>query len=307
MYLKHIIQLYLIKTVLIFSKIMPRILIFKLCNFLGLCIYLFDSKRRKLCFFNLKTVYPHLTKVKIKHLSIRIYKNFSDNLAHSFLMLTKRISKKELLDSVKIEGLERLNTAIKENEKIIIYSAHIGNWELIPQILSLLTSKRVNIIARKFGNPLIENHVIKPFRERFNVNTVYKENALLRIIKGINRGEIGGILIDQNQRNNEGIEVLFFNKIAQTTPTVSSLQIKYNALVFPMFMIKENNNSFKFIIQDPITFNDSKEDINKQVLELTSLQQQSIENIILEYPDQWLWMHNRWNVKKDLYESCFNY
>ena len=39
--------------------------------------------------------------------------------------------------------------------------------------------------------------------------------------------------------------------------------------------------------------------MEEQVLELTRIHQKIVEEIILEYPDQWFWMHNRWGLKKE--------
>ena len=37
---------------------------------------------------------------------------------------------------------------------------------------------------------------------------------------------------------------------------------------------------------------------DENVIELTLKHQKILEDIILKYPDQWLWMHNRWNIKQ---------
>ena len=58
------------------------------------------------------------------------------------------------------------------------------------------------------------------------------------MVKGFKNKEINGILIDQNQKNNQGTPVLFFKKEAFTTLTPALLQIKYNPVCLPIFMIR---------------------------------------------------------------------
>ena len=142
-----------------------------------------------------------------------------------------------------------------------------------------------------------EENFIKKFRKNKNVNIIYKEDSLIKFIKGFKNGDINGILIDQNQKNNpEGKPIPFFNRDAFTTLTPALLQIKYKPICLPIFLIRNKYNKFEFVIHDPIEVEYPLNDDN--VIELTLKHQKILEDVILKYPDQWLWMHNRWNIKQ---------
>ena len=93
---------------------------------------------------------------------------------------------------------------------MLLITGHIGNWELIPQFLSLtVDNNKIHVIAREGSNRLIENKIIKPLRNKFGINVFYKKNALLNMVKALKKGHITGILIDQNLNDSMHIKAPF--------------------------------------------------------------------------------------------------
>ena len=68
------------------------------------------------------------------------------------LITTNRLTNKKLIQSTEIKGREKLVEAINSNKGILVITGHLGNWELIPRILSILSDKQINVIARKSKN-----------------------------------------------------------------------------------------------------------------------------------------------------------
>ena len=156
----------------------------------------------------------------------------------------------------------------------------------------------MHVIARKANNQLLEDRIVRPLRERFGVKVFYKKNALMRIMKAINKGEICGLLIDQKLGKSEGISVEFFGRPAPTTGSPALLQIRFGVTVQPTFMVKTGHQKYRLIIGDPVPWEDNGKPMEEQVLELTRIHQKIIEDMVRQYPDQWFWMHNRWGRPK---------
>ena len=133
-------------------------------------------------------------------------------MADFILIVTKRLNNEELKKLTDIHGIEHLQNAIKSNRGILVITGHFESLELIPRILSIISDKKINVIARKSKNIVFEKFFIKKLRENTNVDVVFKDNSLLSFVKGFKNKEINGILIDQNQKNNQGTPVLFFKK-----------------------------------------------------------------------------------------------
>ena len=290
------IQFFALSTLLQLTRIIPEFILYKIGFLIGYFYYFINSNRRELTLINLEIVFPNKSASFKKKLSKQIFRNFSYMAIDLLLITTNRLTNKKLSQSTEIKGREKLVEAINSNKGILVITGHLGNWELIPRILSILCNKQINVIARKSKNIFFEENFIKKFRRNKNVNIIYKEDSLIKFIKGFKNGDINGILIDQNQKNNQGKPVPFFNRDAFTTLTPALLQIKYKPICLPIFLIRNKYNKFEFVIHDPIEVEYPLNDEN--VIELTLKHQKILEDIILKYPDQWLWMHNRWNIKQ---------
>ena len=117
------------------------------------------------------------------------------------------------------------------------------------------------------------------------------------MIRALKKGDLVGILIDQNINNRMHVKAPFFNREVNCTPVPALLQIRYKTDVWPIFMIHTPSNHFKLIIEDPILWDVNHRPEEEQVIELTRRHQASIEKMIRDYPDQWFWMHNRWKLE----------
>ena len=289
------IQYLTLQVILQATKILPKELLYKIFILFGKIHYFIDKNRKNITLQNLSIVFPNKNNTFKKKLSKSVYRHFSLMIVDLILIVTKRLNNEELRKLTDIYGIEHLQNAINSNRGILVITGHFGCWELIPRILSIICDKKINVIARKSKNIVFENLFIKKLRENTNVDVVFKDNSLISFVRGFKNKEINGILIDQNQKNNQGTQVLFFKKEAFTTLTPALLQIKYNPVCLPIFMIRSKNNKFKFVINKPIEVNYSLSD--KNLIDLTLKHQKELEEIILKHPEQWLWMHNRWNIK----------
>ena len=264
-------------------------------------MYHFVKRRTNLTIKNLEIAFPEKSLAERKALTKKCFKSLADSMAFNTLMMSGRFSNEDIMDSVEVEGWEHYEKAERESDKgICVFTAHIGNWELMPQYAALKIDAPIHVIARETTNPLLEEHIVKPMRERFGVSVFYKQNAIMRMIKAFRKGEHAGILVDQKLNPPEGIMVDFFGRPAPTTPAVAFLQRRIGVTVIPAFMVKDNGK-YKFLIKEPVVWTDNGKDNEEQIKELTQLHQQIVEDVIRDYPEQWFWVHNRWGLKKEEY------
>jgi KDO2-lipid IV(A) lauroyltransferase len=274
-------------------------MVYALLRTIATLIYHLVGSRRKLTLENLGIVFPGKSLAERKKMAKQSYANFAESMAFNILMITDRISNQELLDSIEVEGWTNYEEAQKltKGKGLLIFSAHIGNWELLPQYAALRLEKPLHIIARETSNPLLEDRIVRPLRERFGVEVFHKKNALMRIVKVIKKGEYAGFQIDQKLKpRGGGIMIDFFGREAPTLASPALLQVRFGITVLPAFMVKPENGKHLLIIGKPIQWEDNGKSREEQIIELTRIHQKVIEDIILEYPEQWFWMHNRWGL-----------
>jgi len=285
-------------------RILPEGAVYALFKGFALLIYAASGRRRNLALRNMEIAFPEKTSNERTQLVKLSYFNLAESMAMNTLITIGRISDKRLLDMVDVEDWDKLRQRIAASKQgLLFFTGHLGNWELMSQYLGMRIKqdheKPLHVIARKTNNQRLEDRVVRPLREHFGVHVLYKKNAFMRSVKALNRGECVGTLIDQRLNLREGISVEFFGKEAGTSGMPALLQIRFGITALPIFMVKIAPRKYRFLIGDPVPWNDNGKPMEEQVLELTRIHQKILEDMIRQYPDQWFWMHNRWGLPKE--------
>jgi KDO2-lipid IV(A) lauroyltransferase len=108
-----------------------------------------------------------------------------------------------------------------------------------------------------------------------------------------------GILVDLNTHPHEAIFVDFFGIPASTTSGLATLALRTGAAVLPVFIPwDEKRQRFVLRVDKPLEIErtgDEAEDIRR----LTALFTSIIESYVRRFPQQWLWIHRRWNTRPE--------
>jgi Kdo2-lipid IVA lauroyltransferase/acyltransferase len=196
---------------------------------------------------------------------------------------------------VECEGLENIDAARQSGRGVILFTGHVGAWELTSFALSLF-GYPLSFLVRRIDNPKIEK-LVDERRERLGNRTIDKRSAareMLQILKG---GGTLGLLVDLNTLDREGIFVDFFGVPASTTFMLAKLALRTEAAVLPVFAPwDQERGRFLLKIDEPLTVARSGDD-EDDVRRLTQLFTGVVEKYVRRYPDQWLWIHRRWKTR----------
>jgi KDO2-lipid IV(A) lauroyltransferase len=191
-----------------------------------------------------------------------------------------------------IEISDRSIEIIKKLKKLgkggIIFSGHIGNWEVGPKAF-LKYGLSVKTVYRPLNNPYVEEMTAK----LRGVELIEKgPSGNRKIIEAIRKGEF--IIILADQKVTEGERVKFFHDYATTTTSLARIALKYGTALVPARSVRlENKSKFLVEVEEPLKLKESG-NLDKDVLELTREINLVLERWITEYPAQWFWVHNRW-------------
>jgi KDO2-lipid IV(A) lauroyltransferase len=241
---------------------------------------------------NLTIAFPDETKERISELKEAIYSHFSAILVEIIYMFIKKKPGK-ILKPVEITDFHYLEEALKKQKGVILFSAHFGNWELIPYILNRKLNKKINSIARQMDNPLVEKKV-KQFREYMGSAVIYKKNAVRTMLNRLKNNGIVYLLIDQHAIRREAVYVDFFGRTVRALPSVSQLHIRKDIPVVPVFLHYEEDKIVLEVLEE-INMSGSG-DRAADIRRLTQLCTSIIEEKVRQYPEQWFWFHNRWKT-----------
>lgn len=190
--------------------------------------------------------------------------------------------------NIELVGAEPLSALAAQGKPLILFGAHLGNWETTGVALAL-NSKPLFIVYRAANNPLVDE-IISDVRRTYASGMARKGSSGARqIMKALNDGHHVVMMVDQ--KLNTGIEVPFFGRGAYTGTAVARMAARYRCPVFPVRTERTGPFQFKVTIEEPMTFTDESEDGIRAALTQIN---KHLEAWIRARPGQWMWMHKRW-------------
>ena len=111
------------------------------------------------------------------------------------------------------------------------------------------------------------------------------------IINFVKNNHSIALMVDQ--RVGESERYPFFNIPAHTTTIPAQLAIKFDLDIIPIYLKREDDNSFLMEFQNPIKIKKTgNDDEDKKII--TNKINDVVEKMVLRNPGQWIWTHSRW-------------
>jgi len=193
---------------------------------------------------------------------------------------------------VKVEGLEYLEAAYKENKGVIMATGHYGNWELLGATVALHGYPMLSI-ARKQNNSHMDKF-INEYREIVGQKVAYNhgERGLLAISRMLKEKNLLGILYDQDT-GDSSCELDLFGKESGMPLGPAALSRIYGSPILPIFMHNNADGTCTAKIHPPLYTSKTKDKENDFYVvtrQLTNI----LEHEIISDPEMWFWVHDRW-------------
>ena len=274
-----------------FLTITPRPLCLLLGRGLGLLFYIGDRRHRRIAMANLQRAFGGQIPLRERRRTARrSFSHFGRTMVDILKMsFSRRGRVARLLD---LEGEESLKKALQEEKGILLFSAHYGNWEVAPLLIS--TFSPLNVIARPLDIQSFERKLLK-IRAFFRARVIYKQQASRETLRALRRNEMVAILIDQNVLRREAVFVDFFGEPAATTPGLATFYLRTKSPIIPVFCFPRG---LRYVVRmgEPLAVRLSG-DIKKDIRTITQQCTAVIEDQIRREPRYWLWFHDRWRSR----------
>ncbi len=242
----------------------------------------------KLAYKNLTNALPKLSELEKNQIIDDMWDNLG-RVVGEYPHVAK-YSSQELMKKVEVnsESLSNIEEMKKSKKGGIIFSGHIGNWEIGPKVFTNFGIK-VATVYRPLNNPRVEK-MTASIRGTEMISKSSQGNR--RIIEVIKQG--GFVIILADQKISEGEPVQFFHDKAVTATSIARIALKYGVDVIPARSIRIGKD-FKFEVEVNKSLDFEKtNNLNEDVFNLTAKINQKLESWIAQYPGQWFWVHNRW-------------
>ena len=242
---------------------------------------------------NLELAFPEMPEAERERIALGTFESLGRHLG--FVSHFKKFRLESVRELTEVVGKEHFDRAHATGRGVLFFTGHFGSWEVF-NLLPPAFGYEMNILVRRIDNPLVENYVDQ-MRTRFGSVTLDKTKSARTMFRALERGELLGILADLNVQEKEGVFVDFFGIPASTTASIAKLAVKTNSVVLPAFAVwEESKKKYVVYLEPPVEY---KADDNspENIRELTQAITNVVEKYVRLYPEQWLWIHKRWNTR----------
>ena len=269
---------------------LPRKLALSIGVYLATAIFWFSHRQKDRACKHLKQSlgieYP-----AAEQLVRRSFRNTGKNLME--FMQLPRMSPETIHQLVTFEGREHIDRALDQGRGAIILTAHFGNWELLGASI-LANGYTIRGITRQLRSKRLDA-IVSSYREKVGWQGIDRDRSIREVLRCLKRNELIAILADVDTRT-QGIFVDFFGRPAYTPYSPVAFALKTGAAILPTFIIRQPDDSHRAVVEAPLLLQQDGEK-EQDLLVNTQRFTKIIESYIRRYPEQWIWMHERWKTK----------
>lgn len=284
---------YLLRIGFFIVSLLPLRISLRIADFLGKIAYKFTDKYRETAMENLRQVFSD-DEIKNARIVEGVFRNFTKNGAEWVKLYS--LEKKDVLKDLITEtsGFEKLDEVMDSGRGALVLCFHFGNWELVGIGLRALGYPG-SLVARRLYFHKYDD-IITGMRARFEANVIYRDESPKKMLREMRGGKVLGIVPDQDIDSINGVFVEYFGKPAFTPIAPVKLAMAAKTKIVPVFAIRKPDDTHKLVVEDPIDVTQSDgsdEDVTRFTQQWTNV----LEKYVRLYPDQWVWIHERWKTQ----------
>ncbi len=236
---------------------------------------------------NIKNFKPEIKEDELNHIVKKMWGNYGRILAE--YVYIPKFRKGRLDNYLKIEGLENLEKIKNSKRPTIFISGHFNNFELMAMIIER-EGVELSAVYRPLNNKFL-NILMEYLRKKYICKNQIKKGlkGVREALKYFKNGKSLAIMIDQ--RVSEGINSKLFGKNALTTTIPAQFVKKFDCVIQPVYIQRNNGIYFEVFFDEHISF-----DKNESIENITIKLNHWLEEKIKKNPAQWIWSHNRWKL-----------
>jgi len=285
----------LIYTLLLFIDklflLIPYNISIRFARFCSKLVYIVLGKYRRLTKKHLKLAFGNTkTEKEISKIARKVFIYLGLNLIE-ILSLPK--IKNRLSSMIDIRDIKKIDDALAKGKGAVAVTGHFGNWELIP-IIFALKGYAANVIARPIYYDKY-NEWVTSLRSDMGVNVIYRTDSPKKVLRLLHKNELVGIAPDQDIDSVDGVFVDFFGRKTYTPTGPVKIAMAAGSPIVPIFIVRDGRKH-TIHIEDPIVV-ENTDNKPAAIKEYTQKWSNAVESYVRKYPEQWVWMHERWKTK----------
>ncbi|MDR3012438.1 MAG: lysophospholipid acyltransferase family protein [Chitinispirillales bacterium] len=292
--LRHLTLGWMAKAGFFTGQVLPRKFGLKLFAFCGWIFYYFLPKDRKRTIDNLKFIFgQEWCDKKIRVTAKKVFQSIGKNLFDAIKLNT--LSAKKFDKVVSHDPLDSWEAAKASGKGAIHVTAHLGCFEMLLHFFVRKGFEGV-IVGRPFKNPAIDE-VVRRMRSGPSIAYIDRSENPRTIVRLLREGRMMGVLVDQDTTKVEGVFADFLGHPAFTPSSAIKFAMKFNVPIIVSVTARLKNDKHHVFIGPQIERVDTgnfEDDLAATVRQINN----AIGSYIRKFPEQWVWMHERWKTKQ---------
>lgn len=278
---------------IILVGLIPFRLLYIFSDFTRIILYHVIGYRKKVVDQNLRHSFPDWSEDQYKKVTRGTYKNLTDIFIEG--IKTFALSGKNAVKRYKILNPELIEKYYNQNKSIIFVLGHYGNWEwgTLGVPLQVIYDEMV-ILYKPLSNPYIDRYIRKT-RSRTGGSLVSIYQTAESFKKYEEKPVIFVLVADQSPGNSR--KVIWTQFLGQDTAFLQGPEKYATALDLPLIYLDIQRVKRGYYELELSVLCEKPTEMKKG--ELTKMYARKLESIIQKHPDDWLWSHKRWKLKRN--------
>ena len=260
---------------------------------LGRVAYTFGARARRRAYANLRLAFGDgLDSAGQRRVARGVFEHFGR--ATVDFLRAPSLTPDALDREVTCEGWGNVETVLALGKGVILVTGHIGSWEVMGRWLATVKHLPVTVVAKQPRDAAFARYVRK-MREGAGFAVLDRGDSVRDLLRALRGGGVVLLLSDQNSGD---IFLPFFGVPAGTAVGPATIAARTGAPLVPIYSIQREDGSLHVTFEPAIPI-DSTADKSREVARVTGCVNASLEAMIRRYPEQWLWLHDRWKAAFD--------
>ncbi len=230
---------------------------------------------------------------QVRAVVLEVWRNWGQYLLDFFRFTN--LNSGNLSDFVaEIKGKDTIDKALAKGRGAIIFTAHLGHWELGALCLKL-TGYKTNVIMSPYESPDV-NITVGKIREKNGITTIPIDEGspsfIINVLKALRNNELVTIQGDRDVEK-KGLLINFFGSPAYFPKGPMLLAMKTKSPVIPAFTFMDSSGLYHSIAEEEMQIDDTGDD-TKDLRTNMERMVKVIERYVRKYPEQWYNFYYFW-------------
>jgi len=252
--------------------------------------------RHRVALDNLRKAYPEKSEEEIRKIAADMWGSMA-RLGAEYVFLDQLFDydvNSNTPGRVEVEGIPLFIKIASEDRPHILFTGHLGNFELLP-VAGAAYGMKVSSLFRPPNNPYIADFIHNTRRSAMGDLIASRAGVSFALARILDANGTIGVLVDQKFRN--GLRTTFFGRPCETSPLLPKLARQYECDVYPARCIRLPGNRFRLVLEPKLELPRAA-DGRIDLAGTAQLLNDTVERWVREDPGQWMWFHKRWEIAK---------